>query len=245
MPPTKQSPVTEPKVQQLGIRFPEFSSCKNQVSGKKKKPSSRPHCPHRALQVSGTCAGGCLGAHAAPAAFLLHSQAICWPSRARRMKWEGKLRAVTQFPPLLSEVDFDASAHTGAARGWGMEELARGRHRASLANSMHAACAAPPAFLGHPPPILEAPLCPSTPRLGHFPTSGSPEPAAWGQPRAHQLLPETGEQKGRALPWHTRGRARHLLAGKEGKPARRSPGRKLLCPGTPVEKPVGAAGSRP
>lgn len=67
------------------------------------------------------------------------------------MKWEGKLRAVTQFPPLLSEVDFDASAHTGAARGWGLEELARGRHRASLANSMHAACAAPPAFLGHPP----------------------------------------------------------------------------------------------
>lgn len=45
----------------LGSIFPEFSSCKNQVSGKK-KPSSRPHCPHRALQVLGTCAGGCLAA---------------------------------------------------------------------------------------------------------------------------------------------------------------------------------------
>lgn len=182
-----------------------------------------------------------LGAHAAPAAFLLHSQAICWPSRARRMKWEGKLCAVTQFPLLLSEVDFDASAHTGAARGWGLEELAWGRHRASLANSMHAACAAPPAFWGHAPNPIKPPCAPQHLARGIFP----PEPAAWGQPRAHQLLPKTREQKGRALPWQTRARARRLVVGKEGKPARRSPGRRLLCPDTPVEKPVGAAGSRP
>lgn len=113
-------------------------------------PSLSPPCPAGVGDLCGRlprCSP--LGAHAAPAAFLLHSQAICWPSRARRMKWEGKLRAVTQFPLLLSEVDFDASAHTGAVHGWGLQELARGRHRASLANSMHAACAAPPAFLGH------------------------------------------------------------------------------------------------
>lgn len=154
--------------------------------------------------------------------------------------WEGKLRAVTQFPLLLSEVDFDASAHTGAARGWG---LVRGRRGASLANSMHPVRAAPPAFLGHGPPPRSPPAPPRHLAWGRFPNSGSPEPAASGQPRAHQ--PKTGEQKGQALPSHTRGRARRLLAGKEGKPAGRSPGRRLLCPGTPVEKPVGAAGSRP
>lgn len=157
----------------MGSIFPEFSSCKNQVSGKKKTlitPSLSPPCPAGVGNLCGRlprCSP--LGAHAAPAAFLLHSQAICWPSRARRMKWEGKLRAVTQFPLLLSEVDFDASAHTGAAHGWGLEELARGRHRASLANSMHAACAAPPAFWGHAPNPIKPPCAPQHLARGIFP----------------------------------------------------------------------------